>query len=513
MTLPRTVLATIALLSVMLAAGFRAVPAASQRASVVDELDGFIQEGIGLWDPPGFAVSVVKDGDVVFSKGYGVRKLGGSEAVDEHTLFAIGSTTKAMTAAALGMLVDEDKLGWDDNVIDHLPRFRLYDPVVTREITVRDLLTHRAGLPNADYLWYGRDNTLEQILARMRFVRPETSLRSGFTYQNVMYAAAGAVVSTVSGKSWEEFVEKRIFDPLGMSRSLPNAATLGSAYNVASPHDRVDGEIRVIENASVDSVAAAGSVWSSVSDMARWMRFLLEGTSESGARLLEEETHEELFRPQTIVDRDEFYPTQSLTQPKWTTYGLGWFQHDYDGRVLDFHTGSIDGMVAIHGLVRNERLGVFVLGNLDHVELRHAVMYRAIDLFTGREDGRNWSRELFDLYDELRKRAESEAVERERTRVEGTSPSRPLDRYTGTYVDRLYGSATVTKEGDTLRLSLGPGLQGELRHWHYDQFEVHWDAEWRGKVPVDFTIDRKGVVVAVSVGGGELTRVDAETQR
>ena len=326
---------------------------------------------------------------------------------------------------------------------------------MTREITIRDLLTHRAGLPNADYLWYGQENSPEEIVRRMRYVPQETSMRSAFTYQNIMYATAGAVIEEVSGRSWSDFVRERIFTPLGMTQTIPTAATLAQQPNVASPHYRVDGTVRVIENASVDAVAAAGSVWSGVRDMIEWTRFLLEGTTRDGQRLLKEETHEELFRPQTMVDADEYYPTQRLTKPKWMTYGLGWFQQDYDGRAVDFHTGSIDGMVAIHGLIREERLGVFVLGNLDHAELRHALMLRVFDLY-GDGEPRDWSADLLELYDELAAGAEKRAAERDAERITGTSPTLPTERYAGTYSDELYGTVTVSGDSE-LRLHYGRG--------------------------------------------------------
>ncbi len=469
------------------------------------DFDAFVQQAVADWDVTGLAVAVVKDGDVLFAKGYGIRGLGSAAKVDEHTLFAIGSTTKAMTAAAIGMLVDEGKLDWDDPVTDHLPGFRLYDPFVTREITVRDLLTHRAGLPNADFLWYGQDSEADDILFRMRYVEPETSLRSSFTYQNIMYAAAGAVVAELSGMSWDAFIQKRIFEPLEMNGSIATAATLDAQPNVALPHYRVDGVVRVIENASVDAVAPAGSVWSSVSDMAQWMRFLLEGTTLDGTELLSKETLKELFTPQTLVDPAEFYPTQAITKPHWMTYGLGWFQQDYDGRVVDFHTGSIDGMVAIHGLIRDERLGVYVLVNLDHAEIRHALMYHVFDRF-GEGSNRDWSAALKALYDELSRDAEQRQSEAKKTRVGGTAPTLALERYTGTYADELYGAVQIMVDRDGLRLFYGPGLKGELEHWHYDVFRVHFDAAWRGSTLVSFALDRKGEVATLSMRGASFAR-------
>lgn len=500
-----------------LMAGAAQAPPETAGASVIRpepgplaHFDEYVHRAVEDWDVPGLAVAVVKDGELVFSQGYGVRTLAGDGRADPQTLFAIGSTTKAMTAAALGMLVDEGKISWDDPVTDHLPWFELHDPYVTREITVRDLLTHRGGLGNADFLWYERETTMEDVLHRIRYAEPAYSLRSSFIYQNIMYAAAGAVVAAVSGVSWNEFVRTRLFEPLGMTRTVTTLAEAAEQPNVASPHYRIDGVVEVIENASVDPVAPAGSVWSSVEDMSRWLRFLLAGgTTPDGAVLLKAETVDELFRPQGMVPADQFYPTARLTEPSWTTYGLGWFQHDYGARKVDFHTGSIDGMVAIAGLIRSEGLGIYVLSNLDHAELRHALMYRVFDVF-GDGEPRDWSTELKALYDGLAAEAEAARTKREGDRVPGTSPSHPLEAYAGTYRDRLFGEARVTVRDGLLHLESGPGLTGPLKHWHYDTFRVRWDARWRGSALVRFEIDASGSVAAVSVASMRLARVPDE---
>ena len=468
--------------------------------------DSYVRQAVADWAVTGLAVGVVKDGELLFAEGYGVRTLGGSDEVDVHTLFAIGSTTKAMTAAALAMLVEEGKVSWDDPVTRHLPSFQLSDPVITREITVRDLLTHRAGVGNTDYLWYEQDVTTEDILRRIRYAQPAYSLRSAFVYQNIMYTAAGAVVEAASGLSWQEFVRARIFEPLGMDGTVATLAEAETQPNVATPHSRIDGTVEVIRNASVDAVAPAGSVWSSVEDMSRWLRFLLAGgKTTDGTQLLKPETVNELFAPQTIIPTAQFYPTARVTQPNWTTYGLAWFQHDYRGRKVDFHTGSIDGMVALAGLIREEGLGVYVLGNLDHVELRHALMYRVFDLFDEGEP-RDWSAELKELYDGLRAEGEAARNEAEEARVAGTAPSHALGDYVGRYGDPLFGTAEITLLDGALRLRYGPGLEGPAEHWHHDTFRVRWDARWRGTSLVQFETDVRGDVAAVSFGGRRLSR-------
>lgn len=469
--------------------------------------DDLVTRAMKDWRVPGLALVVAKDGKIVLERGYGVRQLGQPALVDTHTLFAIGSTTKAMTAALVGMLVDDKVLGWDDPVVKHLPWFQLKDPAVTRELTVRDLLTHRGGLGNADYLWYGQSNSTEEILKRVRLLEPAYSVRSSFIYQNIMYAAAGAVIEAAGHKPWAEMIRQRIFEPVGMRDSIATAATLAAQPNVAAPHDIVAGQVRAIENMSVDPVASAGAVWSSVSDMAKWMQFLLDGGrvgGSGGKRLISDATFAELFKPQTVAPF-EMYPTTSMVKPHWMTYALGWFQQDYRGRAVDFHTGSIDGMIAIHGLIRDDRLGVYVLANLDHAELRHALMYTVFDRYTGAPE-RDWSGELLKLYTGIRRQADETREKEEAKRVHGTTPSLPLAQYAGTYSDPLRGDVEVTQTGGGLRLRYGPGFVGQLEHWHYNTFRAKWAADWRAPALVTFGLDDAGRPASVELMGGRFTR-------
>ncbi|HUP25011.1 MAG TPA: serine hydrolase [Thermoanaerobaculia bacterium] len=489
---------------------------AGDGAARLDGFDGYVQELVEEWGVPGLALAVVHDGEVLFERGYGVRELGRDEEVDERTLFAIGSTTKAMTAAAVGMLVDEGKVGWEDPVTRHLPWLELRDPSATRGLRVRDLLTHDSGLPNTDFLWYEQDSSTEEIVRRLAQVELQAPPRARFVYQNVMYAAAGLLVEAASGEPWSRFVESRILRPLGMDGSTATLRAAGREANRATPHDVVEGELRAIENASVDNVAAAGSVWSSASDMSKWSAFLLRGgVGADGRRLLSEATFGELFRPQVIVDADGFYPTARLTRPNWTTYSLGWFQADYQGRRVDFHTGSIDGMVAIHGLVRAEGLGVIVLANLDHAEVRHALMYHVLDLFSpasepGAPASRDWSTELRTLYAELQREAETARERRVQQRVGGTRPSLSLASYAGRYRDPLHGEVEVTESsGGGLRLRWGRRV-ATLEHWHYDTFRAPWDARWRGEERATFVLGASGEVERLELGSAAFRRVASQ---
>lgn len=367
-------------------------------AEKIIELDAYIQKGIELWNPPGLAVTVVKDGEIIFKKGYGVTTIGTNKAVDENTLFGCMSTTKAFVAAGLAMLVDDGKLKWDDKVVKHLPDFKLKDSYITNEITIRDLLTHRTGVGNLDFLWGSLKFNSDRILSSLSDVDKVYSMRSSFIYQNIMYLAAGKVIEAISGQPWGGFLSERIYEPLGMNDTYPLMEMVASKSNKADAHNYVNGSIEKIDQMSADEIGPAGSMWSTINDIGKWVQFLLNEGKVGNKTLITKTNFDELFKPQQIVPSNEFYPTQQATKPNWMTYGLGWFQHDYRGKMVQFHTGSLAGMVAIVGMIPDENIGVYVMGNLDHVELRHAIMYATFDLFMDGKITRDWSKELYTIY-------------------------------------------------------------------------------------------------------------------
>jgi CubicO group peptidase (beta-lactamase class C family) len=265
----------------------------------VQEFDTYVQKAMKDWGVPGLAVVVVKNGNVLLSKGYGVRELGKTTAVDSKTLFACASTTKAMTATCIGMLVDEGKLSWNDPVIKYLPDFQLYDPYVTREIQIRDLLIHDSGVGNADFLWGFMDIPEDEILHRMRDVKPSYSLRSSFSYQNIMYLVAGKVIEKVSGKSWSVFMKERIFQPLGMTRSFPLLEDVHDT-NQTAPHFKIEGKTTVIQYDIADRIGPAGGVWSCADDIGKWMRVMIDSSKYSGGRLISPASWTEMFKPQVV---------------------------------------------------------------------------------------------------------------------------------------------------------------------------------------------------------------------
>lgn len=483
--------------------------------------DAYVQQAVRDWHVPGLTVTVVKDGKVLFKKGYGVRELGHNEPIDTQTLFAMASTTKAMTAACLGMLVDEGKLRWDDPVTNYLPDFQFYDPAVTREVRVRDLLIHNTGVGNADMLWAAMQIPSDEILHRVRLVKPSYSLRSGFIYQNIMYLAAGKVIEKVGGIPWETFIRKRIFEPLNMRRTQALFREVTDP-NRAKPHIDINDTVRVVnspvEEGLVDAVGPAGSVWTCPDDIAAWMLCMLDSSRYQGKTLLKPATWAELFKPQTIVTDAQFYPTQQLTRPVWKTYGLGWFQQDYRGHRINFHTGSLTGMVAIHGQLPDQKLAVYVQANLDHAELRHALMYRAFDEFAGSDarlgTDRDWSADFLKLYGGIKQKAKVAEHKADSTRVMNTKPSLPLTAYVGSYTDPLYGKADVTLQDGSLRLSLNNKVMtGKLSHWHFDTFSVTYDQFWNGHDPISFVLNAQGKVATLRWGGADLPKTPEATEK
>jgi CubicO group peptidase (beta-lactamase class C family) len=482
--------------------------AAQQPPRELRDLDGWIARAMRDWEVPGLAVAVVKDDTLAFARGYGVRALGSPAPVTASTLFANASTTKAFTALAVGIMVDGGTLGWDDRVADRLPGLVLQDPYPARELTLRDALSHRVGFGDPGFLWYGMDLEAAEMFRRLRFVEPQSSFRARYAYNNVTYAAAGVIAGAAYGAGWDALVRERILEPLGMRATVTQGRFLAADADLAQPHDRVRDTLRVIPGVGtlVDAIAPAGAMYSNVLDMARWLRFLLRGGRGPDSAIARPETLAELFRPQTVIPRESFYPTAGRTGPRFTAYGLGWFLQDYRGQFVAMHTGSIDGYVAIVGLMPERGLGVVVFANRDHAELRHAIMWKVFDAYVGGA-GRDWSVELKVLYDSLDARQEARRAEAAGRRVAGTRPSLGLEAYAGTYADSAYGTVRVRVTDGRLAFSRSAFLSGTLEHWHFDTFQVRWDRGWLEPVPVTFRIGPDGRVTGADVDGRLLGRV------
>ncbi|PWT89156.1 MAG: serine hydrolase, partial [Acidobacteria bacterium] len=388
-------------------------------------LDSYITKAMTDWKVPGFALAVVKDDKVVFSKCYGVRKYGETNPVDERTMFAIASLTKAFTAASIAMLVDEGKLKWDDPATKYLPGFQLYDPYVTREITIRDLLSHRSGLGAyaPDLLWLRSTLSRADILNRIRYLKPETSFRSAYAYSNIMVLAGGEIIPSVTGKSWDQFVRERIFTPLGMASSNTSIQDL-KGENVASPHIIEEKKVKSVPFYSVDNLGAAGAINSNLADMTKWLRFQLSDGSFEGKQLIKKESMEEMHSPQTIIRIGEM-SHKDFPDTHFGAYGLCWRLRDYHGKLMVFHAGAVNQMTSYILLLPEEKLGIVALTNMSGTSMHSAIAYRIVDAYLG-APSKDWSADFL-KEDQEDEQKHAEIIKNlEQTRIKDTKPSLPL---------------------------------------------------------------------------------------
>jgi len=318
--------------------------------------DAYVTAALRTWKVPGLALAIVRNDSVIYAKGYGVRELGQSSPVTARTLFAIGSASKAFTAASIAMLVDEGKLRWDDAATRYLPNLQLYDPYATRELSIRDLLSHRSGLARGDLVWYGTEFDRDEILRRVRFLQPSWSFRAQFGYQNIMYLAAGQIVGRAAGTTWDDFVKRRLFAPLGMESSVTSIRPLSSMADVATPHAEIEDTVRVVPWRNIDNIAPAGSINSNVLDMAQWVRLQLGKGKFGGTQLISSAQIEEMHTPHTIIRWEPIWKVL-FPEANFFEYGLGWFLQDYRGKKVVHHGGNIDGMSALVTMIPSDNFG------------------------------------------------------------------------------------------------------------------------------------------------------------
>jgi CubicO group peptidase (beta-lactamase class C family) len=472
---------------------------ASSQSAPLQGFDGYVAQAMKDWKVPGLAIAIIKNDSIVMMKGYGTRTMNKNETVDEHTMFAIGSSSKAFTSTLVAMMVDAGKMKWDDPATRYLPDLQLFDPYVSRELTVRDLLTHRSGLTRGDLVWYAGGYDRDEILRRVRFLKPTWSVRSRFGYQNIMYLAAGQAVAKTAGKSWDELVKERIFTPLGMSESNTTVAALQGKTNVATPHADINDTLRVVPWHNIDNIGPAGSINSNVFDMIKWVRFQLDGGKANGKPLVAASALGETHTPQMIIpigaDAKSFNPYTHLQ-----AYGMGWFLQDYRGRELDQHGGNIDGMTAMVAVMPEEKLGMVILSNANGSPAPMLVMYRALDQLLGAPQ-RDWLAEQKKIYDKAHAMAKEAEQKRIAARVPNTKPSLPLEKYAGEYADSMYGDIVFKMNNGKLMMTYGNTIDATLEHWHYDTFEAVATAATVGKLVTTFALGPDGKVKSVDVAG------------
>ncbi len=456
-------------------------------------VDAIMRDALKAWQVPGAAVAIVKGEEVLYLKGFGVKELGGTEPVTPDTLFPLASCTKAFTTTAMAMLVDEGKVGWDDPVRKHVPYFHLADPLADANVTLRDLVTHRTGLSGHDLLWYRAPWGREEMIRRIGRAPLKHSFRSTFQYQSIMFSVAGVAVESASGQKWEDFIRKRIFDPLGMKGANCTTTAVEAAPDRASPHAKNGrGEVEVIPWYPLPRPDPAGSVNASARDLTRWLQFQLGDGTFHGKRLVSAKNLAETHSPQTIIRLEGAARTMN-PDTHLMSYGMGWVLQDYRGQFLVSHAGAIDGFRAHLTLVPDAKLGIVLLNNLHGSQMNLAVSNQLVDLLMALPR-RDWNRFYREKIREGEVAAQARLREREAKLRPGAGPAHELAAYTGTYEDPAYGTATVTLEDGAL-VWRWSSFTSRLEHLADDTFIVPIDRI--GRPEVQFLADAKGAVTGM----------------
>lgn len=458
-----------------------------------DNFDTWIESARQDWQIPGMAVGIVKDGKVIYAKGFGEKRLGKGEKVDNNTIFSIASASKNMTAAALGILVDEGKIDWDDKITKHIPWFQFKDSWITNEVTIRDVLTHRTGLGRilGNRLHYMTDSPRDSVLYYVRYMDLEKPFRTGHVYNNVMYSLAGQIIEYVDGRTWDDFVKERLFAPLGMTSSTTSITQLKETDNLAYPHQFIDGKVVPIQRRNWDNAGPAAGVNASVNDMNKWLLMQLGTAGEyNGKTIVSPEQMNEIHRPQTVSSRGRGTSSQN-------SYGLGWYIMDYKGTRVLTHGGATDGFNTALYIMPDLDLGVVVFGNTFN-SLGGAIAYQVMDHFLGNSEV-DWNQRYLAGYQAAFERATEAREKIHNERIKNTKPTLNLDAYVGTYESKAYGKVKVKKEGNTLVMHFwdAEGLEVTLEHWHYDTFRAVWKNRAMREEFMQFHLGKDGKVEAL----------------
>lgn len=472
------------------------------------DFDAFVEQTRKQFDVPGLAVAIVKDGRVVLAKGYGVREMGKPDTVGAQTQFAIASNTKAFTAASLAMLADEGKLSFDDRVIDHLPWFRMSDPYVTREMRIKDLLSHRSGLSlgAGDLLyWPTTTYTTQEVAQRLKDVPLSGGFRERYAYDNILFGVAGLVVEQVSGQSFKSFLQQRFFTPLGMTDTVFNSDDLRPGMDTAVGHAKSDWtRLEPVKVMSWRNVSGAGGMYSSVLDMSKWMiAQLRQGQYGNGdQRLFSAKQQHAMWSMLTPINvGTPSVPELLPTKPNFMGYGMGWQLSDYQGSRMVWHTGGWPGQVSRVTLVPDQNLGIVVLTNAEVGAAFNAVTYKALDVMLG-TGNTDWNTAYGKAVAKAQANADESWAKHVAKRNAKLKPSLPLSGYEGTYRDPWYGNVRVFSERGKLRLQFGktPDLIGTLEPWQGDTFIAKWDQRWlNGDAFITFNLDADGQIAQATM--------------
>jgi CubicO group peptidase (beta-lactamase class C family) len=514
--------------AVLLACSAIALPQLASAAAAPDtaatapvpafDLERDVNSALKIFDVPGVAIAIVKDGKVITARGFGVRKLGEPAPVDAKTLFEIASNSKAFTATALAMLVDQGKLAWDDPVTKHLPDFQMFDSYVTGQMTVRDLLTHRSGLGlgAGDLLWWPTTTfSTDEIIHNLRYVKPATSFRASYAYDNLLYIVAGKIVAAKAGKPWGDAIREQILNPLGMRDTTTSLAQNAGNPDVSSPHSKINDKIAVVKPMSVPNAVGAVGINTSAEDIARWMMVLLDGGTLAtvpgaapDARLFSAARGAEMWSAQTPIRIPTPPAALAATQPNFSAYGLGFQLRDYHGMKLAMHGGALQGFYSRVVMVPEAKLGIAILTNAENSGSISALQWRILDNYLNLPAS-DWIKTISAIEQADHKEELARIGKASGARAARSAPSLALDAYDGTYQDPWYGEVLIRHEGNkqTLTFTRTPDLTGELVHFQHDTFIVHWkERNFNADAYVTFALNPDGSIDQV-----KMKAVSAET--
>ncbi|HEY2377389.1 MAG TPA: serine hydrolase [Gemmatimonadaceae bacterium] len=443
--------------------------ASAQTREPYPGLDAYVTKAIDTWKIPGLSIAIVRNDSVIYAKGFGVQSVAAKTPVNEKTLFEIGSSSKAFTATLIAMLVGEGKMHWDDRLTTYLPDFRMYDPVANEAVTLRDALTHRTGIARGELAWLGSGVSRDEVLHRVRFLKPDAPFRSHYSYQNMMFLAAGQAAGKAGGSSWDDLVRQRIFTPLGMTSTATTYRGLANT-NVATPHGMDHDTAFTKPPFDADNIAPAGAIMSSAVDMAQWLRFQLNDGMVNGKRLVASAALRETHTPQILIPSSGGRGGVPDTAPvkRFTSYGMGWMVEDYRNQLSWQHGGNTLGMTAAVGMLPEKKVGVVVLSNMQGAQLPELLEQYVFDRALG-APLRDWSGEAYARFQQQRKRADSVQTVQLAGHVANAQSAIPLSAFAGTYADSLYGEMTVGLKDGHLELVRGD-IRGPLEYWNANNF-------------------------------------------
>lgn len=463
---------------------------------VRDSLDAYVETALRDWPIPGVAVCVVKDGKTVVMRGYGVTEMGTTQNVDSNTLFMIGSNTKAFTATALAMLHAQGGLSLDDKVQKWLPDFKQYDPYVTKEATLRDLLCHRLGFETfqGDFMYFDSDLSLQQVREKFGRVKPMYGLRSKWGYTNAAFLTAGEVIPKITGRTWAQFITDSIFVPLQMTRSLA-LGDISTATNKATAHTMQHGLLKKIAYGKLGNMAPAGSISSSIHDLRNWVLMQLANGNYNGKQVVPAAALRETHTPASILGNGG----AMYNRGHFALYGLGWFLEEYAGRKIVSHTGGVNGFVTSVTLVPEEALGIIVLTNTDANNFYEALKQEILDAYLGLPY-RNYSKVHLGYYNEQQAQRAKDLKEKRDTIAMNRKTTLPLSAYAGNYLHDVYGKMNIKLEAGKLimRFEHHSGRHGLLEPLGGNRFLCTYSDPLYGIKVLPFTV-QDGSVKSLTV--------------